>query len=108
MKRYPLFIICLFITATACNTKVKKVSEKEIAARADSIIKNSVPAIDSQAMDDLEKRVTIEVKAKADSIVAARKQPARPDTAAIRQNAGRAPEEALRFRQKKIENDTLR
>ena len=56
---------------TACTQKEKAISQSEVEAKVDSIVGTKIGEINRQAMEDLDRRMTIEVKAKADSIVAA-------------------------------------
>lgn len=64
----PVLFISLFLLSS-CTPQVKRVSDKEVAAKADSIVRQRQADIKKAAADDLEKRMAIEVKAKADSIV---------------------------------------
>lgn len=67
-------LILLAACTTGCGEKDDNNNETSITARADSIVGIRMEEINRQAMEDLEKRIAIEVKAKADSIVAARKK----------------------------------
>jgi hypothetical protein len=71
----------LFFAVSSCNEEEKQFSETAIHAKADSIVGARAMELNQQAMDDLEKRMAIEVKAKADSIIAAR-NPNNPKRAA--------------------------
>lgn len=60
--------VSLFLLPS-CTPQVKQASDKEVAAKADSIVQQRQAEVKKAAADDLEKRMAIEVKAKADSIV---------------------------------------
>jgi len=108
MKRYPVIALSLcFMAVISCNPQVKKMPEKEIQAKADSIVKERITNIDEQAAEDLEKRITIEVKAKADSIIAVRTNGVPRDTIIPQQDVAETPEALFRARKKKRQHDTL-
>lgn len=71
MKKGYFFAVITTIVFTACAQKEKAISQSEIQAKVDSIVGTKIGEINRQAMEDLDRRMTIEVKAKADSIVAA-------------------------------------
>jgi hypothetical protein len=63
----------------ACSTQEgKKMSQNEINAKVDSIVGTRIEELNNQAMEDLDRRMSIEVKAKADSIVQAYEQSQQP------------------------------
>lgn len=64
-----LTILCLF---SACAQKDTNNDQTSIHARADSAVGSRMEEINQEAMESLEQRIAVEVKAKADSIVAAR------------------------------------
>jgi hypothetical protein len=66
----PVAIIVLFVVS--CNDKVEQ-TDSSVDAKVDSIVGTRMEEINRRAMEDLDQRMTIEVKAKADSIVAARR-----------------------------------
>lgn len=53
----------------ACKKEERVMTKKEIVAKADSIIATRMDELNRQAEEDLDRRMSIEVKAKADSIV---------------------------------------
>lgn len=59
----------------ACNDKQQTLSDSAMHAKVDSIVGVRMIDLNRQSMEDLDHRIAIEVKAKADSIVAARIQP---------------------------------
>lgn len=72
MKPVLKLILMMAIAAFAsCKQKERIMSKAEIKAKADSLIGIRLDELNKQAMEDLEKRQTIEVKTKADSIVEA-------------------------------------
>ncbi len=103
-NRFFAAITALFLFAS-CSQKENNNTETSIHARADSAIGVQMQEINQRAMDDLEKRMAIEVKAKADSIVAARKgglPAARKDSMSTRPNTPPPPSKM------KYSNDTAR
>jgi len=73
MNKLVLVVICLGILLSACiDDKKRSLTESAIHAKVDSIVGAKMDEVSRQSMEDLDKRMTIEVKAKADSIVAAR------------------------------------
>ncbi len=75
MRLRILATVLLFTAAlSACQEKKQKMSDSEIKAKVDSIVGVRVEEINKQSMDDLDKRMSIEVKTKTDSIVDAYKQ----------------------------------
>ncbi len=56
---------------TACKSKKRTLKESEINAKIDSIVGERLQEINTKAMEDLNNRISIEVKAKTDSIMAA-------------------------------------
>ena len=66
----PLTILSLLFCA--CSEKTEH-SDSFIDAKVDSIVGTRMEEINRAAMEDLDQRMTIEVKAKADSIIAARR-----------------------------------
>lgn len=80
MKKGYLFAIIVSIAFASCAQKEKAISQSEIQAKVDSIVGTKIGDINRQAMEDLDRRMTIEVKAKADSIVAAANTATAPQT----------------------------
>ncbi len=72
-KLLPLAAIAL----AACNQNPEH-TDSFVHAKVDSIVGSRMEEINRKAMEDLDQRMTIEVKQKADSIIAARR--ARADT----------------------------
>ena len=70
MKNILPVILFGVLFTSSCNHKENNNDETSIHARADSIVGMRMMEINQQSMEDLEKRMAIEVKAKADSIVA--------------------------------------
>ena len=62
----------IVLTLSACGRKSAQ-NDSMIDAKVDSIVGTRMEEINRRAMEDLDQRMTIEVKAKADSIIAARK-----------------------------------
>jgi hypothetical protein len=79
MKKLFPFVILLF---TACREDLEH-TDSYVDAKVDSIVGSRMEEINRRAMEDLDQRMTIEVKQKADSIIAARRAAAAGDTAAI-------------------------
>jgi hypothetical protein len=69
MKKLLPAALLLFM---ACNQNNEH-SDSFVHARVDSIVGTRVEEINRRAMEDLDQRMTIEVKQKADSMVAARR-----------------------------------
>ncbi len=55
----------------SCNNNSGGMTENEMNARVDSLVGAQMESLQQEAMNDLDRRMAIEVKAKADSIVAA-------------------------------------
>ncbi len=53
----------------ACSHKETVMTSTELQAKADSIVASKTPEIHREGAEDLDRRISIEVKAKADSIV---------------------------------------
>jgi hypothetical protein len=66
----PFVIISLLFGA--CQEKVQH-SDSVINATVDSIVGTRMEEINRRAMEDLDQRMTIEVKSKTDSIITARR-----------------------------------
>jgi len=65
-------LLLLPLAAAACGQSSQQVAQATIDARIDSLVGARMPALVQQYAEDLDKRQAIEVKVKADSIVAAR------------------------------------
>jgi hypothetical protein len=77
MKRFVLLftVIVLIGTVISCTKEAPPPSKKEINAAIDSLVSQRVQDLQAQASADLDRRIAIEVKAKADSILDARLNP---------------------------------
>ena len=72
MKK-AVWTLLFAVTFTSCtDTKQKNLTASQIHAQVDSMVGARMDEINRQAMEDLDHRIAIEVKAKADSIVAVR------------------------------------
>jgi predicted DNA-binding protein (UPF0251 family) len=71
MKKWST-IVLLALGAAACNEKKESMSQSEIDMKVDSLMAIRMQDMNMKYMEDLGNRMTIEVKAKADSITAAR------------------------------------
>jgi len=69
MKRTLLALTILGIGFTACNKEPKPLTKQEIQQKIDSITAYRIKELDEMAQKDLEHRIKIEVKVKADSII---------------------------------------
>jgi hypothetical protein len=77
-------ITALLLAACSQNNEH---TDSFVHAKVDSIVGARMNEINQQAMDDLDKRMTIEVKQKADSIIAARKEAQRVADSAAQASA---------------------
>ncbi len=75
----PAFLLLLGLSA--CGEKVKVHDEAWQKRQVDSIVGSRMEEINERAMEDLDQRMSIVVKQKVDSILAARKAATMPDTA---------------------------
>jgi len=74
MKYFNLLIpVAGAFLLISCGAKQKTMTESDIQAKVDSLVGVKMEELNMRYMEDLEKRMAIEVKVKADSIVAARK-----------------------------------
>lgn len=80
MELKYLLIILTIACFTSCEPKEKAISKSEITAKVDSLVAIKLEDLNRQAMEDLDRRKSIEVKAKADSIVQAYIQSQTPAT----------------------------
>lgn len=62
-------VVLLAALASCSKEKEKQMTQSEINAKVDSIIGTRIDELNQQAMEDLDRRKSIEVKAKTDSIV---------------------------------------
>ena len=75
MKKIVLGIMLISVAFVSCENKQAMLTRSSINAKVDSLVGARMEEINRQAMDDLDHRIAIEVKAKADSIVQARTNP---------------------------------
>ena len=61
--------ICILLSLVACQPKQKTITESRKHAVIDSMVAVRMEEVIKQAAEDLDRRRSIEVKAKADSIV---------------------------------------
>lgn len=73
MKKTLLILTVAVIGLASCENKQAPMTQNEIDAKVDSIVGVKIEELNTQAMEDFDRRKTIEVKAKADSIVEAYK-----------------------------------
>lgn len=67
-----LFAITGSLFLVACEpTTAPQLSDADIQAKVDSVVTEKTDMLNQQANEDLDRRMAIEVKPKADSIVAA-------------------------------------
>lgn len=71
MKKIATGMIAAVICLTACKARNEAISKSQMQAKVDSLVGARMEEINAQAMEDLDHRMAIEVKAKADSIVEA-------------------------------------
>jgi hypothetical protein len=84
MKR--LLPACLLLAIASCNQNNQH-TDSYVHAKVDSIVGARMEEINRRAMEDLDQRMTIEVKQKADSIIAARKAAWRAEDSAAAASA---------------------
>lgn len=72
MNKFVCVLIASSLTLVSCAEKEHTFKQSEIDAKIDSLVALRIAELNRRAMDDLEDRIAIEVKAKADSILAAR------------------------------------
>jgi len=86
--KYLVSILLVFsVLLTACSHKERIMTKKEMQAMADSIVNTKTAEMNKMAAEDLDRRRSIEVKAKADSIVGAwqAQHPQQPQDTSIAQ-----------------------
>lgn len=69
MKKTLLAIVIFATGFSACNKDPQPLTTAQINQKIDSIVASRVKELDAQSQQDLEHRIKIEVKVKADSIV---------------------------------------
>ena len=70
---FPAAFATLLFAASCANNAPAGMSDADINAKADSIVGTRLDELNQQANEDLDRRMAIEVKPKADSMVEARK-----------------------------------
>ena len=75
--KHLLALALIVLTLSACGKKAAQ-TDSMVDAKVDSIVGARMEEINRKAMEDLDQRMTIEVKAKADSIIAARQAASAP------------------------------
>jgi hypothetical protein len=81
MKRSFAALLFVPLVISACGSgKEKALTDNEIKQKVDSLVGVKVEALNRQSMEDLDRRLSIEVKQKADSMVQARMAGIHPDT----------------------------
>jgi hypothetical protein len=81
MKKAGTGLVLIALAFTACKSKDEAITRSQEQAKVDSMVALKVEEVNRLAMEDLDRRMSIEVKAKADSIVAAHMQ-SQPSTPA--------------------------
>jgi len=76
--KYLLLLVMVLITLISCQPKTNTHNDSYVHAQVDSIVGSRMMDINARAMEDLDQRISIEVKAKADSIIASRKNRMHP------------------------------
>ena len=71
MRKIVLVLFLGSIVGTSCADKEKRIKESQVQAKIDSLVGIRVNQLAVQSMEDLDRRMSIEVKPKADSIFAA-------------------------------------
>ena len=67
--KYSCTVLCAVIALSACGKKEKKeLTPAQIRVKADSIAQIKIKTLQKQAKEDLDKRMSIEVKPKVDSL----------------------------------------
>jgi len=74
MKNSIFALAVAALLFASCGGGEHKYTQSEIDAKVDSLVGVKMEEINRQAMEDLDRRMSIEVKAKADSIVQATMQ----------------------------------
>jgi len=73
MKQLRLYVPAAALALASCGAKQAALTESQVQAKVDSLVAVKVEELNQHYTEDLEKRIAIEVKVKADSIVAAAK-----------------------------------
>ena len=75
MKKTVLALAIIATGLASCSKEPQQLSKQQIKQKIDSITTARIKESDMQSQVDLQRRIKIEVKAKADSIVAAQSRP---------------------------------
>lgn len=78
MKKAGIGLLFIALFFAACKSKDEAITRSQEQAKVDSMVALKVEEVNRLAMEDLDRRMSIEVKAKADSIVAAYIQSQQP------------------------------
>lgn len=78
--KYLVPALAIAFVFASCNTKTEQHSDSYIHSKVDSIVGSRLQEMNAKSMEDLDQRMTIEVKAKADSIIASRQEKALKST----------------------------
>jgi hypothetical protein len=81
MSKWMFGLVLLPLLLTACQAKQERMKQSQRNAIVDSIIGSKMQEVNRQAMEDLDRRMAIEVKAKADSIVLSKQDTLKKDAA---------------------------
>jgi uncharacterized protein YcfL len=71
--KYTLTIAAIALILVSCGGKQQGIKNSERKAKIDSMVAERMQEVNTQAMEDLDRRMSIEVKAKTDSIVQAKR-----------------------------------
>lgn len=70
LSKLKLFIGAIFLLSFgACQKKETELTKEQIRQRADSIYNSKVKRLEKQAQEDLDRRMSIELKPKIDSLL---------------------------------------
>jgi hypothetical protein len=69
---FLVFSVMLLILIASCQANKRTIKESERDAMIDSLVGIRMEEVSQQAMEDLDRRRSIEIKAKADSIITAK------------------------------------
>jgi hypothetical protein len=67
--RLAALITLMGISAAACQKKEEELTLQQVQQRADSIYRSKIKKLEQQAQEDLDRRRSIELKPKVDSIL---------------------------------------
>lgn len=80
MRKYAVVLLSGVLGLSACSEKKATWSQSEVNAKIDSMVGERLSGLSERSMEDLNNRMSIEVKVKVDSILAeeAKLHPAAP------------------------------